>query len=507
MRGSLFAVAALCSAVSTAAFASPAGLEIAALKAEWKQNAEGESWVEVTGAIRGAPDGTTVTAELHFPDLPGLVNYAQVAGERFRISFGPSEKKLLPGTYQVRVAVDPRVQKLAVAKALGAEASASAATALQVGTPAEARNEKQKIRKKYEDLLEGLYALYLGLAQWGSSIATQSVLVKLNHRGRVPKRAAARVLREWEKFTRVFERDLPTLRFDHKQFSEYFLLGYFPGPDGDVAQIITTLERWHASLTAVIYKNLGLELPKELEEKSGFNPGELKEKLVPLAARVYEDLGLEPLSWALAESGIPESSKDINGDWFRSTVSKFTVKKPGPKWFFDVGATNPAMRIRMRYRGEQLTKKIVMGVELRDYTMAESMADLARLEERSTRSRYPGFELISIKRISPPDPTMPKKKRPGQEMRFTIKAGETTFFVLQYSLFCRWHKRTYNMMSFAEDSVKNDWIPVFEKTNKTFRVLDHPKFKKERELQEELMRSDEAGDGDHGKTGKPKDKR
>ena len=78
-------------------------------------------------------------------------------------------------------------------------------------------------------------------------------------------------------------------------------------------------------------------------------------------------------SWKRIRHGNPERSEDAQGDLFLSTVAKFKINKPGSDWFFDVGATNPALRIRIRHKDKQLTSQIVMGVELRNYPLAESM--------------------------------------------------------------------------------------------------------------------------------------
>ena len=81
--------------------------------------------------------------------------------------------------------------------------------------------------------------------------------------------------------------------------------------------------------------------------------------------------------------------------------------------------------------------------------------------------------------------------RPGQEIRYRFTAGSNTFQVIQYSLFCRWHKRTYTVMSFAMLDIYPDWEPVFEKINSSFRILDAPKIQERLKKEEERRKKKE----------------
>jgi hypothetical protein len=448
----------------------------------------------LTGDAEGLPNGAILRTSIKFQGSVGLEQLGEVKGGAFEVRFGDGKKKLLPGTYSISVQFDPRIQNTKITKLTqGAQVVAGTSTVL-VGTPELERAERAEIKKKYEFYLGAMQGLNGSMDTYGSSLVTKAAIEKLKGRGKVSPSRQAPITSEWGKFTELFDDQLPTIRFDIKSFRGILLISYYPEVDAILTEIGTNLDQKHAGLTTAIYNNLGAPVPKQIKDKKVELSvlASIKRGLPELATRAYKALGLEPVSWKPIDAETPEDFKDIDGNVFRSRVSKFEITKPAVGWLFDTGPMSTTMRLRMRNTDKELTKKLVSGVELRDYPLAENNKDLALLDENWTRGHWPGFELIESKRIMVRDKTMPNGKRPGQEMRYTFVAGPTTFQVIQYSLFCRWHKRTYTVMSFADLGVYPDWEKTFEKINSSFRILDAPKLQERLKKEEDRRKAKEA---------------
>ena len=382
------------------------------------------------------------------------------------------------------VKFDARVQRRSIASKVKGIQVFGGAGSFRVGTPEEEKAERAEIRSKYEFYLGALHGLNSSMDTYGTSLVTKAGIERLKGRGKVSATAKAAVVDEWGTFSEQLNGELPTIRFDLKSFQGLLVVSYYPQVDLILSELGSNLDRKHAGLTRAIYGNLGVPVPAEVVAKGPVSLASIKHNLPALAGRAYKSLGIKPVSWKPIDGETPEEAADGVGDVFVSTVSKFEVRKPDANWVFDTATMNPTMRLRMRYVNKDLKKKLVSGVELRDYPLAENNKDLARLDENWTRGHWPAFELIESKRLEVGDRSMPNGKRLGQEMRYTFKAGSMTFQVIQYSLFCRWHKRTYTVMSFASSDVYADWEKTFEKINSSFKVLDAPK------LQERLKKED-----------------
>lgn len=437
---------------------------------------------EVSVAVKGTvklPDGTRAQVRLFLagdPKQDGLVAHGEVHDGAFGVRFGPFAKQLLPGAYTVSAKVDARLQAPKVAEALKGYAVIPAKKVLQVGTEAEAKREAEKLKRSYMDVVEELREVHGSLGMWGTSTAMKSAGFKILYVGKVPKKVSKKVVSAWMEFGETFRGALSAIRFELKSLGGYVVLSRFPGATAILSEILTSLDRLHTAYTAAITDNLGVKL--ELPGVPAISA--LRPKLLRLAERCYRALGEEPVSWKLIGAGTPERLEDAKGDLFRSTVSKFEVRKPGKGWFFDPSPVEPTLRLRLRVREpEELQHKIVAGIELSDYPFAESFGDLARQADLSVRRRWPGFELISSKRFSAKDETMPGGKRPGLEMHYKTttaeKDGKRPMTILHYMLFCRWHKRTYSVLSIAEEGSFKEAEPLFRGIFESFKVLDAPK--------------------------------
>jgi hypothetical protein len=299
-------------------------------------------------------------------------------------------------------------------------------------------------------------------------------------RGPLPPNVSRPIEAEWTRFTdEEFAPNLATLRFDQQQVGELLVIGYYPEFDAILAELMSTLDRWHAGFTVAIWTNLG-KRPSSVElAKGGFLMEELRRNIHTLAQQAYRALDLEPVVWRNVEVAIPENIEDATGDLFRSKTSRFQVTKP-PTWRFNVRTAHPRMRLRINPSEPELVGRVVAGIEIHDHLTADDFDELARLEEAATREVYAGFELKKVKRISPPDPTMPGGVRPGQELRFTTLIDGRRFYAIQYTLFCRWHKRTYVLAFLTELGLEARQEAAFKFLADSFKVLDAPQHQQER---------------------------
>lgn len=432
----------------------------------------------VTVVVAGAaatPDRTRVRIVIRLEGGDGPQQFAEVVGGRFSVTFGPFRRRVLPGTYEVEASVERSLQREDLADKVAALKVAPGKKTIQVGTPEEAAAERRKLERRYSALVQDLRITFGDLEMWGTAAMIRGTAERMRLRGApLPARIAAPIENEWKTFTDdQFSAGLATIRFDQQELGEFVLVSYFPGLDAGLTEIISTLDRLHAGYTVAIMQNIGREAPPEIAAKAGFSLDELRRNIKAVANDSYVRLGVTPIEWTDVDA-TPERMEFARGDLYRTPAGKFEIRKPTP-WSFNLNAASPLLRIRMFPPEPELAGKLVVGVELHDHFAADSFAELAELDEALTRSTHPGFELKKIKKISAPDPTMPGGLRPGQEMRYvTTQANGTKFVMLQYALFCRWHKRTYTLMCIAQEGLEARYEETFRAICESFKVLDAP---------------------------------
>lgn len=435
----------------------------------------------VRGALPGVPERTRVRVVVGLAGGEGPTQIAEVTDGRFTARLGPFRQRVLPGTYEAEASIHTSMQLVDVAPIISTLRIERAKRELLIGTEEEAKAERTKLLRSYERLLEDLRMLRGNLDMWGTASTVRTVIARMvNQRGEIPARYADPIINEWGRFGQdEFSPILASLRADHRQLGEYVLLSYFPMLDPILSEIASNLDRMHASFTVAIHKNLGRTPPRDAALRGGFVLEDLRKNVDGLAAHAYKILGLPPQSWNISATE-PERIEDANGDLFHSTRTKFEVRKPTP-WTFDVNGTSPRVRLRM-VPPKDLVGRVAAGVELHDFPQAESFSDLEQLDAALARNSHPGFELKKVKKLAPPDPTMPNGVRPGQELRFTVLAGnpnqpqaqQQRYSVIQYSLFCRWHKRTYSLICITPEGQESTFEPTFNAICQSFKVLDAP---------------------------------
>lgn len=473
MKSVVYLASALVLALGTAVQAQD-GVPLVLDRADVERDERGVS-VVVAGGAPGAPDRTRVRIVIRLEGGDGPQQFAELVGGRFSAVFGPFRRRVLPGTYEVEATVDPSLQREDLAERLAALKVVPGKKTIQVGTPEEAAAERRKLERRYSALVQDLRITFGDLDMWGAAAMVRAITERMRARGApVPARNAAPIEAEWKTFTDdSFSAGLATIRFDQQELGEFVLVSYFPGLDAGLTEIISTLDRLHAGYTVAILQNIGLQAPPEIAAKAGFSLEELRRNIRVLARESYVRLGVPPIEWTDVDA-TPERLEFAQGDLYRTPAGKFEVRKPAG-WTFNLNATSPLLRIRMFPPQPELAGKVVVGVELRDHVAADSFAELAELDEALTRATHPGFELKKIKRLAPSDPSMPGGVRPGQEMRYvTVQADGTKFVMLQYALFCRWHKRTYTLMCIAQEGLEARFEETFRAICDSFKVLDAP---------------------------------
>lgn len=446
-------------------------VELVVDKVEFERSSDGVAFA-IGGNAVNAPDRTRVRLVLKLERAEGAAIIVETTNGRFAGRLGPFRRRVLPGLYEVEATIDASLQRIEVGERLRGVQVPPGRGQTRVGTPEEAAAEREKLKRKYAQTLEYLRNMNGELDMWGSAVTMRSVNLRLRYPQEIPAQAARGLDTEWTRFVEEWEPGLAALRFDLQQVGEFVLTGYFPQVVSLLEQIMTTLDRWSASFHVAILSNLGRSVPAELAAKGAFGIDDLRRGVRTLAEQCYAFLDVPPVAWRMNDGSTPERLEDARGNVFHSLVSKFEVRKPDA-FEFRLGSS-PRMRIRMVPADQTLDRKIVTGVELRDYPMSDSHDELAELDEAATRRAHQGFELLRIKRLTHPDNTMPHNIRPGQEIVFSTTIGERRYQVLQYSLFCRWHKRTYTMVCIAERGLEERFEPTFRSICESFKVLDAP---------------------------------
>ncbi|RMG06882.1 MAG: hypothetical protein D6731_24855 [Planctomycetota bacterium] len=433
---------------------------------------EGEA-VLVRGRAQGAPEGLVVSVFLSLgrSGRGRQVRYGQVHEGGFEVRFGPASK-VLAGRYGLLLEVDPDVQARAVAEELGERSASPLRLAWSNGDRAAARAEKRRVQHKLADLLEGLQLAHNNLIMWGEAMLGESAALRRAHPEGIPEPARARVQRSWSQFTRdIFEVIVPTIRHDLREYREYVLLSYYPEVIEIFSQILASLARCHGSFQVGIYQNLGLPVDSDTRARGAFPLREFKRSLPTLARRAYRLLGLKPRDWSRLDVANPELPRDLEGDVFRSSVTNFELRRPGPEWLFDLAPAQPQMRLRLTRRGQ---RGVVLGVVLRDFPMAASHEDLLRLDEAWVRNNYTNFQLVKAERLRVADERFPGGQRPGSDTVFTVRndGSEQVYRVRRRSLCSVDHRRTYNLLCFAPEGDHERWSEDFARAVESFRVLD-----------------------------------
>ncbi len=471
------------------------------------------------------PDGAIVSITMTLDEASAAVVRAPVSRKRFSIVLKP-EGKVLPGPYTAKAHFDRRIQKTKILKELDKDVTFEPSSkTLMVGTEEEAKAERDKVRKRYLDILGNLHEVHSALLQRGAYLNESAKWIRLESSardmakalregrkpdgsmepGELPYGKVDDVVTQWERFDDEFWGNVyETIKFDDKEFRGYLFATYFPDVHAEFDHLYMLMERMYMFFGREIYTRLDKKVPAKFQYNESFKFSKLYEESLSHAQRAYVLLDEEPIEWRMIDLQKPERKEDAHGDLFRSTMSKFEIQKQGSKWVFDFHISSPGLRLRIRPPEKEKRQLAALGVEIHDYPTAEDYKDLGKIHEVATLGRWVGFRQISKKRIRPADDTMPGGVRPGLDQIFTTEHEGKTYRVRDYALFCRWHKRTYNFISVVAEDQWTTYEEDVQKTAESFKVLDDPKLKKILPPTEGVVEPEDGG-GEKKDDGEKKD--
>ena len=428
------------------------------------------------------PNGAKVNVEISFAGSRAAVGITPIKDGGFSVPIGPMQSKLLPGVYTVTARLTRREQGTGILRQLPKDLRdlSSAPKEFRLGTEEEETTERAKIRKKYLAMLENLHRVHNMLGQYGGfnkEAATWLKAESMAGQTQMPDDKIDAIIGDWEQFSEEYWETLyHTNRFDQKSFRQYILSSYFPAVDVEFDRLFAIMDRWYKAFGRVIYKTLDLDIPKHYEFDDPAPFLQIYEESLEVSRNIYGLLGETALDWRLIDMATAENPEDAHENLFRSKKAKFEIRKPGDEWQFDLYRSSPNLRIRIRPTEEQARKGVVViGVEINDFPTAEDEKDLKRLKEIATLGRWEGFKSISKKTIYAPDDTMPGGKRQGLDQVYTSSMDDAQFQIREYSLFCRWAKRTYDVVCIVQKETFETYEEIFEEIAQTFKVLDDPR--------------------------------
>jgi hypothetical protein len=461
---------AFCTAALGVLFASAADARPVVTLVVGEATVDGDT-VVINGEATGIPDGTMLMATIGFKHLRGFEQIGTTKDDAFAIKVGDGTKRLLPGSYVVKVTFNARTQTRSVSRKLNGFSVTAGEGTFTVGTPEEERTERASVQSVYEACLVRLQTVNDKVHRAGTALMRKAGAEALNAGGETPPDRQTEILAEWAQNIELIGQTVPPIREELESFRDTSVVGYYPQVDTMVGEIGVNLERKGDSMTVLIYKKMGAQIPGHVKARGRFSLSTINRTLPRLGASAYQALGLE-VKWGGRRKPIERAPRVPQGNTFRSEESKFEITKPDAGWIFDTRQSSAARKVRLRVLRRELQRSLVSGVEVRAHEGATNGVGLAKFDENWARASWPGFSLKGMKSLEIDDDSLPKGKRLGQEVRFTFMAGTKTFRAIQYSLFGHESNLTYTVISFATEDIYDEWEKTFETINASFKVFD-----------------------------------
>ncbi|RME02444.1 MAG: hypothetical protein D6805_09960 [Planctomycetota bacterium] len=457
-------------------------------------------------------NGSVLSVSLWFKKNKGLERRTIVRGGRWRawITF-PRRKKIIPGTYQIRVSFSPRLQSRRVYPRIPKALTVKEATQnVQLGDASKEKEEVLKVQKKLLNILEELRILYTEMMRRGGYFLVHLKIhnTKITYLRRMEKKKVEKLRKSgklgsldpnlpnkianaWRSFfTNYWNTVYRAQRRGFRLYQKERFLSPYPEAEKSISHILTLLDKVFQAYTKELFKELRRPLPAFARRGRTFKRRSLESMLRKEAIKAYRHLGIyNVVGWEILDLNRREMGFFSNGkNTYRSAVSKFEITKP-ESWYWDFSPINYSVRLRIRPEKPDFTKKnakwseAIVVVEIFDYPQAQSFKDLRDLTEARSQNRYEGYQKISAKPISFPDPQVLNKpplngNRWGYDMLISTKTKNGEFIIRQYELFCQWHKRTYGVVCIVRKDKEKEYKKIFDKICRHFKVLDHPKNRK-----------------------------
>lgn len=436
-----------------------------------------------------------ISISLRYAGEVGLWKKIPLKSGRFDVRIQLPKKRIIPGEYTLRAEFFPRLQSRRIYPSMLQNLSVEAGEKkIYLGDKAREKEEVESVKNSLLETMDSLRRVYLNLEQRGGYLLAHVKFSRLKNRGSVDERLRGKVDRGWKKFYREFWRvAYRTIRYNFYRYQDLRFLSPFPEAEKDIANIIEHIYKLYVSYTIQIYGRIERPKPKDLKYNKVFDTWTLKRQIEKLVGSAYKSLGDKGEEWPLVSMSRKEEgdlSKDENT--YSSRVTKFKVTKP-KAWFFDFQIVSPSVRLRIRPGTKELRALCTVAIEIFDYPEAESFDDLTKLTQIRARNRYLGFKKIKSRSLKEPDDEMRDGVRPGYELILETKDKSGAFVVLQYELYCRWHKRTYGVVCITRKENYQEFSKTFAQICRSFRVLDAPEQAKKAKEEEKKKREKEKG--------------
>lgn len=290
----------------------------------------------------------------------------------------------------------------------------------------------------------------------------------------VPAEERARILAAWEEFARNFwEGVFAVARLDLRRYKEEVFLCPHGDADLVIEDMLESTDRYYSVMSTELYGLLDAPVPERIRPAGPVSLESLRTRILDLAHRARDLLGWPDMDWDLVDLQRPEEG-DFDGKLYVSRTSKFRLELPGEDWYLDFAQLDPSVRLRVRPTDPEKRKLVAFVMEIHGYPDSEDADDLTRQLLAGNMERWPGYKRTSGAALSVPDGTMPSGVRPGYHLEFEIQQGEVPMVMEDYALYCRWFKRTYDLLYVCRRGSEKDFAKAFEKVTRSFAVLDAP---------------------------------
>lgn len=447
------------------------------------------------------PEGALLVGTfLRVGNPAGYARATVAKNQKFTLTFDAQGSTFFPGKYAVQIDVHPQDQNPDVLAALGGpDAQIPPFThEVEIGTEAEQKDFAKHAHKKLVDIMHELGRLHGEMYMFASSAIERAIF--LERKGPLSDRDRDRLYKDMVKFsTDDYAPRMRAYSRDFKEYCDQVAGGYMPEVEKDLDMLFVAFNDWHAAFWGDVAKALHSPVP-DFVSGPAYPRAELDTQIDTIVLRINRGLNIESKEetalWTPVSIMSPENG-EMKGNTYESYAAKFRVSLPDDNWKFDFTPMNPTIRLRIVLKVESEPKEIVgMAIEIRDFPEAKGIEDLDKISEVFNSERWVGFKRLSGKSIQVKDETMPNSVRPGYEMVCLNEEKTANFKVRDYALYCRWMKRTYCVVCMAEVGSFQKYAAEFEKTCRSFMVLDDPSFHEKAE--EEIKKADDAA---HGKGG------
>lgn len=426
----------------------------------------------VSGKL-AVPDGTIVCGSVWFAKAAGdqLVR-GPVTGGAFKLDFEPiGEKWLLAGTYTIKV----EVSQQDLPPDAQVPPNCVATKDVQIGDAAKQAQEVETIRKQLLEFTENCRQLFLHAEGNASYILLGIERKKKTAKdGKLAQADVQAYMDSWQQFAGVERYFLSTynrVRMGYDDYHNNVYMSYYPEVEQSFRAVIETLEKWFYSYWHDICTALGVDIPKEIQERGQFfDRSSVEQSLATSVNAIYTALQVPMVNWHPVVLWDSEDGEIVKNT-YTSKTTKFEVTRPNDQWDFKILSEDPVLRLRIEPHDATRQAHGYSLVEVKDFPDSTGPKDLTDLVEMTAHDRYPSYKKISGKPISVKDPNFPGGNRPGFDLLFQYESNAVKYKARTYELFCGTFKRTYAVVCISYQEEWGSFEKEFDSMCQSFKVL------------------------------------